>query len=262
MSRRIAFVLAASDHGSMIVNRLDYHIVSPDHGFGVGWELLESGGFARSEVGAGRQLLELRRAHHGDGVVAVDCGANIGVHTIEWARHMDAWGSVIAIEAQERIFYALAGNIALNNCFNARAIHAAVASQDGEMGIPLPDYQRPASFGSLELRNTEHTEFIGQEVDYAEEKLARVATITIDSLALPRLDMLKIDVEGMELEVLEGAVRSIDTMHPLILAEHIKSDATRLTGLLEAAGYRVIPFGINLLAVHTTDPVNEKITVT
>ena len=32
------------------------------------------------------QLLALRRRHFGDGVIAVDCGANIGVHTVEWAR--------------------------------------------------------------------------------------------------------------------------------------------------------------------------------
>jgi FkbM family methyltransferase len=51
--------------------------------------------------------------------VAIDCGANIGTHTIEWAKKMTGWGAVIGIEAQERIFYALAGNIAINNCFNA-----------------------------------------------------------------------------------------------------------------------------------------------
>ena len=48
---------------------------------------------------------------HGDGVVAVDGGANIGVHTIEWATAMTGWGSVIAIEPQERIYYALAGTL-------------------------------------------------------------------------------------------------------------------------------------------------------
>ena len=54
-------------------------------------------------------LPRMRRPHFGDGVVAVDRGADIGVHTLEWARSMTAWGSVIAIEAQECIFYALAG---------------------------------------------------------------------------------------------------------------------------------------------------------
>ena len=78
-----------------------------------------------------REILALRRRHYGEGVLAIDCGANIGVHTIEWAKAMTGWGSVLAIEAQERIYYALAGNIAINNCFNAFAIHAAVSSESG-----------------------------------------------------------------------------------------------------------------------------------
>ena len=83
------------------------------------------------------KMLDLRRAHYGDGVVAVDCGANIGVHTVEWAKRMTGWGVVLAFEAQERIYYALAGNIAINNCFNARAIHAAVTSRPGTMKMPI-----------------------------------------------------------------------------------------------------------------------------
>jgi FkbM family methyltransferase len=67
--------------------------------------------------------------------VAIDCGANIGVHTTQWARLMTGWGRVVAFEPQERIYYALAGNIAINNCFNVRAIHAAVPSTPGTMRL-------------------------------------------------------------------------------------------------------------------------------
>jgi hypothetical protein len=49
----------------------------------------------------------LRRQYFKDGVVVIDCGANIGAHTIEWGKRMTGWGSVLAIEAQERIYYAL-----------------------------------------------------------------------------------------------------------------------------------------------------------
>jgi hypothetical protein len=74
---------------------------------------------------------------------------------------MNGWREVIAIEAQERVFYALAGNIAINNCFNARALHAAGAAGVGVMNIPSPNYLRPGSFGSLELKPRDGTEFIG-----------------------------------------------------------------------------------------------------
>jgi FkbM family methyltransferase len=94
-------------------------------------------------------LLELRPNHNGDGVVAIDCGANIGVHTVEWAIAMTGWGSVVSIEAQERIYYALVGNIAINNCFNAIAMHGAVSVEAGNMKIPMPNYTAASSFGSL-----------------------------------------------------------------------------------------------------------------
>src|SRR5664279_672198 len=116
VGRTLAFVLASSNHGAMIVNRFDYQLTAPGRGFGVGFQILERGCFDPQEVELAIQLLELRRIHNGDGVVAIDCGANIGVHTVEWAIAMTGWGSVVSIEAQERIYYALAGNIALNNC--------------------------------------------------------------------------------------------------------------------------------------------------
>ena len=85
MGRKLAFVLASSKHGAMIVNRFDYHMVDAERGYGVGFQILETAEFDQSEVDMALQLLNLRRRHHGDGVVAIDCGANIGVHTVEWA---------------------------------------------------------------------------------------------------------------------------------------------------------------------------------
>src|SRR5229473_1828699 len=161
--RPIGFVLAASDYGPLIVNRFDRYVKQDGSGFGVGFEILQTSTYASKEVALVTGLLAVRRQHFGDGVVAVDCGANIGVHTIEWAKTMTGWGSVLAIEAQERIFYALAGNIAINNCFNATAIHAAVGAEPGVMRIPRPNYLRPASFGSLELKQRVANEYIGQE---------------------------------------------------------------------------------------------------
>ena len=167
-SRKIAFVLASSDHGAVIVNRFDYRMIDKARGYGVGFQILEKTAFDPEEVELAISLLRLRRKYFGDGVVAIDCGANIGVHTIEWAKTMTGWGSVIAIEAQERIFYALAGNVAINNCFNARAVFAAVSATNGTMRVPNPDYLQPASFGSLELRQRTNTEFIGQPINYSE----------------------------------------------------------------------------------------------
>jgi len=254
VGRKLAFVLASSNHGTMIVNRFDYRMMGPDQGFGVGHQILESGNFDPLEVELALQLLETRRRFHGDGAVAIDCGANIGVHTIEWATAMTGWGSVIALEAQERIYYALAGNIAINNCFNAIAMNAAVSSENGVMKIPVPDYMTPASFGSLELRPHPNTEFIGQAINYAEEATVPVQKLALDTLQLPRVDLIKIDIEGMELEALEGASETIARCRPILLVEQIKSDRERMRAWLSGRGYELADAGLNVLAVHASDP--------
>jgi FkbM family methyltransferase len=256
--RPSAFVLSATDHGSMLVNRYDYRLVG-EGGYGVGYQLLEKSAFDADEVDFVLQLLERRRGYFGDGLVAIDCGANLGVHTVEWARFMHGWGEVLAFEAQERIFYALAGNITLNNCFNARAVWAAVGASNGSLRIPVPDYLVPSSFGSLELREKSGTEFIGQPIDYSDAATRSVQMVAIDSLALTRLDFIKLDIEGMEIEALQGARASIARCKPMLLIEQIKSDEQELVRFVTELGYLVFPLGINLLAVHASDPIVSEL---
>ncbi|HET7805566.1 MAG TPA: FkbM family methyltransferase [Pseudolabrys sp.] len=261
VGRKLAFVLASSNHGTMIINRLDYRMSGPDRGIGVGYQLLEAAAFDPVEVELALQLIEARKRLHGDGVVAIDGGANIGVHTIEWAAAMTGWGSVIAIEAQERIYYALAGNIAINNCFNAIAMHAAISSEPGIMLIPTPDYLVPSSFGSLELKPRAETEFIGQPIDYSAGKTVAIQKMSIDALSLPRVDFIKLDVEGMELEALEGARQTIERSRPIFLVESIKASRERLRSFLNERGYKVVEAGINLLAIHKSDPVVNELQI-
>jgi FkbM family methyltransferase len=250
--RKLGFVLAASSHGPLIVDRFDYNR-DGDRLFGVGGEILEWSVFDPEEIDLLLGALNRRRQYFGDGVTLIDCGANIGVHTIECAVEMTGWGSVLAIEAQERLYYALAGNIALNNCFNARALHAAVAAQDGTMRVPVPDYLSPGSFGSLELKPQGTAEFIGQQIDYSPGATQEIRCLTLDSLGLARIDLIKIDVEGMEMEVLTGAAEAIAKHRPIILVEWLKSPKPQLWQALEGCGYRVFEAGKNLLAVHPSD---------
>jgi FkbM family methyltransferase len=253
LPRKIAFVTLATDHGTLIVNRFDQHIVNETTAYGLGFQLLESGRYDAGEVDLTLKLLDLRREHYGGGAVAVDCGANVGVFTVEWARHMTGWGAVLAFEAQERLYYALAGNVAINNCFNARVVHAAVSSQIGAMKIPTPNYFAPGSFGSLELKKSFTNEFIGQVIDYSEEKLVVVATTTLDSYNFPRVDLIKIDVEGMELDVLAGAGDCVAKNHPMLFIEAVKTDKDALRAWLERFDYTTFDVGMNLLALHRAD---------
>ena len=257
--RPIAFVVASTNHGSLLVNRHDYRLADNGQGYGVGYQLLNASTFDPNEVNFAVQLLATRKQHFGSGVIAIDCGANIGVHTIEWSKAMHGWGEVIAFEAQERIYYALAGNIAMNNCFNARAIFAAVGAEDGVIPVPSPDYFSPSSFGSLEIRKKAGTEFIGQNIDYSEQGCIQTRMTSIDLLNLKRLDFIKIDIEGMEMEALFGARKSIEQFRPQLLIEKIKSSAAEIHQFLEKFDYQIFDMGINLLAVSRDDPASKQV---
>jgi len=257
--RPLPFVLAATNHGSMIVNRNDYRMVDDKNGYGVGFQLLNTSSFDQDEVSFALALLNLRQKYFGRGVVAIDGGANVGVHTIEWAKHMHGWGTVHAFEAQEKIYYALAGNVAINNCLNASAHFAALGAECGEIKIPVPDYLVPASFGSLELKQNKTNEFIGQAINYDDAAMQSVALKSIDSFNWPRIDFIKIDVEGMEVDVLLGAEKTIAQNHPMMMIEIIKTDKVKVEAFLSKHGYKNYPMGINLLAIHETDPANQNL---
>jgi FkbM family methyltransferase len=259
--RPLAFIIASTDHGTMILNRFDRH-TGPGGSFGAGYQLLDNASYDPEEVGLMLTLLDLRRRYHGDGILTVDCGANLGVHTVECAKHMTGWGVVLAFEAQERIYYALAGNVAINNCFNARVVHAAVSSRSGSMKIPQPNYLTNSSFGSLELKKCDNNEFIGQDIDYSEDKMIDVRMVNLDSFGLPRLDILKIDVEGMELEVLDGGAKCISEYHPIILVEAVKNDRNALRARLEGFGYMVLSSGMNFIAIHKEDKCQDSLKFT
>jgi len=253
-NRPIAFVLASSNHGTMIVNRNDHHVMNGNYHYGVGYQILQNSCFDPAEIGFARSLLDLRRRHFGDGVFAIDGGANIGVHTVEWARHMHGWGRVLGFEAQEVVYYALAGNLAINNCLNARVRLAALGEQPGTLVVPQPDYFSHASFGSLELRQRDGGENIGQPISYEARDGASVPLASIDSLGLDRVDLIKLDVEGMELEVLRGAMGTLRRFKPMLSVEILKSDAALIRGMLGELGYNDFPAGPNLIAVHRDDP--------
>jgi FkbM family methyltransferase len=255
------FVILSTGHGSMIVNRNDYFLTDPEKGmgFGVGMQLFSTSLFDAQEVDMALEILKLRKIHHGDGVIGLDCGANIGVHAIEWARLMTGWGSVVAFEPQERIYYALAGNIAINNLFNARCLHAAVGGESGLLRMPVLDYTLPASYGSFELKPAANNQFIGQHIDYENGQQMEVNVVSIDDLECERVDFIKLDVEGMELEALQGAARTIETFKPIMLVEHIKAEPGSLQAFLEPRGYRCIMTPLNIVAVHKDDPCSPHI---
>src|SRR6267378_2220312 len=97
------FVLVSTAFGPMIISRLDT---------GVSWQLFMRGTHEHEVVSFVTDLSTQCSIHYGEKIHIIDIGANVGTCTVPWAKHCKGWGRITAFEPQERIYYALAGNIA------------------------------------------------------------------------------------------------------------------------------------------------------
>ena len=80
-----------------------------------------------------------------------------------------------------------------------------------------------------------------------------VETISLDSFNFSRLDLIKIDVEGMELDALAGGVKSIGKNRPMLLVEMVKTDKNKLHAWPENLDYPAVQLGMNFAAIHKAD---------
>ena len=166
----------------------------------IGRSLDVYGEYIEAEV---ETLLKLCRP----GDIVVEVGANIGCDTVPIARHVGNAGRVVAFEPQRIIYQMLCANLALNAIWNVEAYQRGVGDTDKVMGVLAIDYTKPNNFGGMALRE-----------EIADREPVRV--VSIDSVKMKRLDLLKVDVEGMEIDVIHGAVDTIDQFRPIIYMEN------------------------------------------
>ena len=143
------------------------------------------------------------------GMMVLEIGANIGAHTVHLAKLVGENGGVVAFEAQRVIFQMLCANLALNGIENTDAKCLAVGATAGEITVPRMDYRGDNNFGGVALG--------GDDGDVVE-------MIAIDNLMLPACHMIKIDVEGMEKQVLDGARETIRRFRPYLYVEDDRLD--------------------------------------
>lgn len=143
------------------------------------------------------------------GMLVVEVGSNIGAQTVHLANLVGENGGVVAFEAQRVIFQMLCANLALNGIENTDAKCMAVGAAPGEIMVPRLDYRSDNNFGGLALG--------GDKGDVVE-------MIAIDNLMLPACHLMKIDVEGMEKQVLEGARQTIGRFRPYLYVKDDRPD--------------------------------------
>ena len=163
---------------------------------------------------------------HPDDVV-IEVGANIGSHTVGLAKAVGPGGQVFAFEPQRVVFQLLCANVALNSLLWAHCVQAAVGVTQGQVSVPAVEYTRAGNFGGVPMLPAQ----TGGE---------QVPLLTLDTcMNVDRLRLLKIDVEGMEQAVIEGASELIARHAPFLYIENDRLDRSEaLIRTIQSLDYR------------------------
>lgn len=166
------------------------------------------------------------------GAVYVDVGANIGVYTVLASRAVSPTGRVVCFEIDGRALSVLRKNVRQLHLSNVTVAACAISNAVG-----VTQFVPAADHGHNRINH-----------GGAGEKRIRCTTLDawVESAKLAQLDVLKIDVEGAEKLVLEGASETLDRFKPFIVCEAAERNAAAfgyaaqdLVGILERHGYRV-----------------------
>lgn len=241
-------VVVPTVYGQMIVNRNDINQTQA---------LLKTGrAIDHADITV---LCDLLRQCPPNPVVA-DVGANFGTYSLAFAPLVGPYGRVHAFEAQRILFNMLCGSVALNARTNIFCHHLAVGDRDGMLEIPQFDYFKPLNFGSVEFGDRQ-TETLEQARGHDLRARELVPQVPLDRFGWDRLDLLKIDVEGMEFEALRGAEATIRRCKPILYVEYIKVDPQRLAETIISYGYRIMHNSMNYLAIPLERPVIDSAVV-
>ncbi|GAH33185.1 unnamed protein product [marine sediment metagenome] len=157
------------------------------------------------------------------GMVCLDIGASSGVHTLRMAKLVGKKGKVYAFEPSDWMFEKLMRNIELN-----RRYHGIIITEK----IALFSFDRKGKF-----ETTEHGK-IGRPID---EPMIDMDFMCIDSyvkkMGIKKLDFVKIDTDGYEAEIFEGAEKTLKKYQPMMIVEFRPSLTKQLIDILSSYGY-------------------------
>lgn len=203
--------LVRAKYGHVLYNRHDIYI---------GKAIEKYGEFSQGEVDLFQQIC-------GQGDIVIDVGANIGAHTLAFSQMVGKHGRVHAFEPQRIVFQMLCANMALNSIGNVECRQTALASASSATRIPEIRYDLPANHGGFQVGDYE------TGMDIPMERLD-------DLLDLPHLKLIKIDVEGMEYDVINGAQDTIRKHAPFLYVENDRREKSKpLIELIQSFGYRL-----------------------
>jgi FkbM family methyltransferase len=153
-----------------------------------------------------------------DGDIVVEVGANIGSHTVSLAKKVGLSGKVFAFEPQRVVFQTLCGNLAINSISNTFAYQYGVGDENTTAKIEAIDYSEIGNFGGVSLKKESSQN----------KEMESIQVVRLDDFLHPNsIRLLKIDVEGMEINVLRGASNLIKKHKPIIYIENDRLEKSK-----------------------------------
>lgn len=145
------------------------------------------------------------------GYTFIDCGANIGYFSIQAGGLVGNEGKVVSIEANPITYQLLERNLKANQF--GIPIHCALTSQTGEVELFMPSdgdvYSSLRKGGLVKGDSIRAFKVQGRSLDEV-----------VKDLALSRVDVVKIDIEGAEIDVLRSARHLLSTFRPVLIVEY------------------------------------------
>jgi FkbM family methyltransferase len=177
------------------------------------------------------------------GDVVADVGANVGIYTLELSRQVGSSGKVLAFEPLRENYAILQSIVRKAKLANVFLTQAALGSTAGYADLVIPD------LGGFIGYYWAHFAKEGEE-----GLKERVTVLTLNQFfqerKLQRLDLIKCDVEGSELDVIKGGNKLIASSKPAWLVEVSRHTSGEVFAYLQALGYTGYVFNGRFVATE------------
>lgn len=194
-----------------------FHLI-PAYDFVVGSFVKHSGTYDPNEERILRTLVF-------EGDCAVEIGSNIGAYTVVLADQVGKSGLVYAFEPFRKVFQIMNANLALQGYGNVITKQLGISNKQQFISVQAPDLNNFTNLGAARVFYQQKEEVARVPFDGFEE----IEVETLDGVRIncgktsgsaeKKVDFIKIDAEGMEIEVVEGGLGLINAHQPVIYAE-------------------------------------------
>jgi len=173
------------------------------------------------------------------GGLFIDVGAHIGTHTVYFAKFLA--DHVVAVEASPHLQPVLQRNLDANGVTNCTCLHCGAGAQAGVARVVVPHGQN-SNTGMTRLVADGHAACPDtQEQRVTLRTLDAIVRAAVDERPGMPLSLVKIDVEGMELDVLEGAREVLAHHQPHVVAEAASADEQdQMRRFMDQFGYQPV----------------------